>query len=170
MSRKALEIKVSERTLSLILKELNKKKLAVDYTKRLQIIYYSSLGHYNKDIAELLDCTVATIRKWRSRWHAQEDKFLCLEKGYTNEKINDRKLMQEVNLVLSDAARTGSPIRLINSEKIRLQALACESPRDYDLPFNSWTHVSLAEQAAKMGIRISASYYGTLLKKRITAS
>ena len=170
MPRKALPIKLSARTTALILKDLNRKKLALDYKNRLQIIYYSSLGRYNKDIAELLDCTVLTVRKWRSRWHSVEDKIFFLETDHNNEKISDKQLMREVKLVLSDAARTGCPARLSSSEKIRLQALACQSPKDYGLAFTCWTHVALAEQAKKMGLIISASHYGTLLKKRITTS
>ncbi|NOY96712.1 MAG: hypothetical protein GXO81_10150 [Chlorobi bacterium] len=49
-------------------------------------------------------------------------------------------------------------------------ALACEPPQDHGLPFTVWTHKELAAQAKKMGIDISSSYYGILLKKRITAA
>jgi len=170
MARIALQIKISERTVELITKELHRKKLESDYKKRLQIVYYSSLGRCNKDISELLACSVETVRRWRSRWQKIEHTIMGLEQDHNQEKISDIKLMQEVKLALSDAARKGSPTRLSMPEKVRLQALACESPKDYGIPFNCWTHVSLAQQANKMGIKISASYYGILLKKRITTS
>ena len=169
MSRKALQINVSERTRQLIRSESNRRKSGAGYKKRLQIIYHSSLGLENKETAELLECRVSTVRRWRARWQNSEAMILGLEKDHNQEETSDIKLLGAISLVLSDAPRTGAPARLTDSEKVRLQALACESPRCYGLPFNVWTHAELSAQASRMGMEISPAHYGKLLKKRVEA-
>jgi DNA-binding NarL/FixJ family response regulator len=82
MSRKALQINVSERTRQLIRSESNRRKSGAGYKKRLQIIYHSSLGLENKEIAELLECRVSTVRRWRARWQNSEAMILGLEKDH----------------------------------------------------------------------------------------
>ncbi len=167
MSREAVQIKVSERVKKLLVKELNKHQQESHYRKRMQILYQSSLGEQNQDISLRLNCSVITVRKWRLKWHKLEEELLELEQEYNNEKVSDTALIRRIKLVLSDAPRSGSSSRISESEKARLQALACESPEKYNLPFTNWTHVELSRQAIKMGIIISSSYYGKLLKKQI---
>ena len=72
-------------------------------------------------------------------------------------------------VVLSDAPRSGVPRKFTDSQIVRLQALACERPENYGLPFTAWTHVELAKQEKKIGIDISPSRFGVILKKRFTA-
>jgi len=49
----------------------------------------------------------------------------------------------------------------------RIQALACENPSKYNLPFTHWTHKELAKQAVLQKIvpTISSSQTGRILKK-----
>ena len=80
------------------------------------------------------------------------------------------EIRYKIKEILTDLPRSGSSSRITNSEKDRLIALACESPQNHGLPFTVWTHKELSAQAKKMGINISSSYYGILLKKRITTT
>jgi hypothetical protein len=169
MSRKAISIKVSERAMSLIGKEMNKRQLEGHYRKRMQIVYQSSLGVDNQDIRANLGGSLVTVRKWRLKWQVSEERILEFEQGYENRKVSGLELIREIKAVLSDAPRPGSPSRISEAEKKRLQALACEAPEKYGLPFTNWTHVELSKQAQRMGITISSSHYGNLLKKRITS-
>lgn len=169
MSRKAVSILVSDRVKKLLVTEMNKRQLAGHYKKRMDIIHQSSLGFYNQDIGLSLGCSVVTVRKWRSKWHEFQDVILKLERGYDGKQVSDTLLLREIKAILSDAPRSGSSSRLSESEKKRLESLACEAPEKYDLPFTNWTHVELSKQAKKMGIEISPSYYGKLLKKQVTS-
>lgn len=169
MSRKKpVEVIVSERVLSLLKKEINKNQIARHYLLRMQIILLSSQGRTNFEIASELNTTLPTVRLWRSRWSKKSAIILGSEDAYDKKKNSDRYILKEINEVLSDASRSGSSCRISVEEKLRLQALACQSPADFDLPFSVWTHVELSKQANKMGIKISSSHYGKVLKKRFT--
>jgi len=170
MLKKALEIKVSERLKELLCLEMNKSQLGKHYYNRMRIIYNSCLGYSNYYIASITGITIRTVRKWRKRWRERQDYILEFEQMGHPGKCSDLDLIREVKLLLSDLPRTGSTSRITGSEKIRLQALACEPPEDYGLPFTNWAHIELSKQAGKMGIKISSSYYGKLLKKRFTSA
>lgn len=169
MSRSALPIKILPRSMSLLGKELNKRQLAGHFKLRMEIIIESHGGKRNKDIASELGCAIETVRRWRKRWHEQEKVLGLLENGYADElPAKDSRLLDKIKAILSDEKRPGAPCSLKESEVDRLVALACESPEKYGSPVTHWTHVSLSQQAIKMGIQISASHTGRLIKKRLT--
>ena len=170
MSRQALQITVSKRVEELLISSIQKRNIESHYQKRMNIIYLSSLGMQNQDIASEMKCSPVTVRKWRKRWVTFEDVIMQLEVELDNGTVNKVDLLYKIKEILSDLPRTGSSSRITNSEKARLIALACELPQDYGLPFTVWTHKELSAQAKKMGINISSSYYGILLKKRITTA
>jgi len=169
MSRQAVQITISKRVESLLISSIQKRNIESHYKKRMDIIYQSSLGKENQDIAREMNCSPVTVRKWRKRWKAFEGAIKQTEKEIDSKTANKIDLLYKIKEILTDLPRSGSSSRITNSEKDRLVALACESPKDYGLPFTVWTHKELSAQAKKMGINISSSYYGILLKKRITA-
>ena len=170
MSRKALQITISKRVEDLFISSIKKRNIESHYQKRMNIIYQSSHGKENQDIAKEMKCSPVTVRKWRKRWKTFEYVIIELEIGLDNKTVNKVDLLYKIKEILSDLPRAGSSSRITNSEKDRLVALACESPQEQDLPFTVWTHKELAAQAKKMGINISSSYYGILLKKRIATA
>jgi len=170
MSRQAVQITVSKRVEDLLISSIQKRNIESHYQKRMSIIYKSSLGHKNQDIAMEMKCSPVTVRKWRKRWKIFEDVIKKLEMDIDNKTANKIDLLYKIKEILTDFPRSGSSLRITNSEKDRLIALACESPQNHGLPFTVWTHKELSAQAKKMGINISSSYYGILLKKRITTA
>jgi transposase len=170
MSRKAIQIKISKKVEELFISSIKKRNIETHFQKRMKIIYLSSLDMENQAIAAEMNCSPVTVRAWRKRWKTFEDVIIQLELELDNKTANQVDLLRKIKEVLSDLPRSGSSSRITNSEKDRLTALACESPQGYGLPFTVWTHKELAAQAKKMGINISSSYYGILLKKRITTA
>jgi transposase len=168
MSRRAVQIKFSQRVKVLIEKELNRHQLENHYARRMKIIYQSASGQTNQEIGQLVGCLEKTVRKWRKRWKAHQDILKEFEQGHDNTQIKDKELMNKIKEILSDSPRSGAPSRITDTEKTRLQALACEDPDKYGLPFSIWTHEELSKQAKKMGIQVSPAHYGRILKKRIT--
>jgi transposase len=168
--RQALQITVSKRVEELLLSSIQKRNIESHYQKRMNIVYLSSLGMQNEDIAYEMKCSPVTVRKWRKKWATFEDVILQLEVELDKGTANKVDLLYKIKEILSDMPRSGSSSTITNSEKARLIALACELPQDYGLPFTVWTHKELSAQAKKMGINISSSYYGILLKKRITTA
>jgi len=170
MSRQAVQITVSKRVGELLISSIQKRNIESHYQKRMSIIYQSSLGKKNQDIAREMKCSPVTVRKWRKRWKIFEDVIKQIEIELDSKTANKIDLLYKIKEILTDLPRSGSSSRITNSEKDRLIALACESPQNYGLPFTVWTHKELSAQAKKMGINISSSYYGILLKKRITTA
>ena len=169
MGRVAKKISISSRVLGLMQQELNRKNLERQYYLRLQIILKSHQGMANKEIALLLGCNVKTVSHWRACWDFTPDVSDEFEQGEHDKGVSDKALMKHVLSLLSDNPRPGHGSTLSNSDLLRLQTLACESPEDYGLPFSTWTHNELSKQAKRMGIQISPSWYGVILKKRIEA-
>ena len=170
MSRQAVQITVSKRVEEFLISSIQKRNIESHYQKRMSVIYLSSLGKENQYISRELGCSPVTVRKWRKRWKTFEGVIKQTEKEIENKTANKVDLSYKIKEILTDLPRSGSSSRITNSEKDRLVALACEPPQNYGLPFTVWTHKELSAQAKKMGINISPSYCGILLKKRIAAA
>jgi len=170
MSRKKpTVVKISNRCVKLLKKEITKRQLERHYQFRIQVLLLSCEGKTNYEIAEQLETSLPTVRRWRLRWNENAALILGLENDHRLHKNRDSILVKEIKSILSDKPRSGSSSRITDKEKVRLQALACQDPFDFDLPFSVWTHVELSKQANKMGIKISSSHYGKILKKRFTS-
>jgi len=170
MSRQAVKITISKQVGELLKSSINKRNIEFHFKKRMDIIYKGSLDKENQEIAKELDCSPVTVRKWRKKWKTFEGVIEQTEKEIDKGTAHKTDLLYKIKEILSDMPRSGSSARISGSEKDRLIALACESPQDHGLPFTVWTHKELSAQAKKMGINISSSYYGILLKKRITTA
>lgn len=170
MSRTALEINVSQRVLSLIEQEKNRRHLESHIWLRIHIVYYSIEGKRNIDIAHELRCHEKTVRKWRKRFWEHQQLLEVYEQGHGESVPTDKELVNKLKEALSDAPRAGAPVRLSETDINRLVALACEKPENHGLPFSNWTHGELAQQANKMGIPVSPTHLGRILKKRAAAT
>lgn len=170
MTRKAVQVRCSQRVKSLISKELQRHQLEKHYFSRMSIVYYSLSGMTNQEVAKENGCLDKTVRKWRGRWKEHQDVLEKFEQGHNTGPASDKELIEKIKEILSDKSRPGSPPRITSGEVARLQALACENPESYGLPITNWTHVELSKQAKKMGIEISPAHYGRLLKKRLTST
>lgn len=170
MSRAALPIKILPRSKALLKNELNKRQLPGHFKLRMQIILASD-SMQNKDIAVELECGLETVRRWRKRWYENQQELEALENGHAEEPpTTESKLLKKIRSILSDSKRSGAPCIIVESEVDRLIALACESPEKYGYPVTHWTHKLLSKQAAKIGIKVSATHTGRLIKKRFTST
>lgn len=170
MPRKAQKIELSSHVSDLIEKELKKRTIGVMYKKRLTAIWLSFRGVENKAISKQLSYNVNCIGVWRKRWYLGQEALLSLEEKSSKKKNLNTILLDKIKEILSDQERSGSPGHLTNKDRLRIQALACESPKDYGLPFSNWTHKSLSDTLKNMGIEISRSQVGVILKKRLTST
>ena len=170
MPRKAQVIQASPLVADLIKSELKKRTLSAQYQKRLQVIDLALSGMENKAIAPAVGYSERSVRSWRSRWADHMEQLNRLEQELCEEKGGAKMLLNQIKHLLSDQPRPGSPRRITESERLRIQALACESPAAHGLPFSNWTHVSLSVTLKKMGIEVSRSQVGVILKKRLTSA
>ncbi|TAJ11266.1 hypothetical protein DMA11_17630 [Marinilabiliaceae bacterium JC017] len=100
---------------------------------------------------------------WRNRWIESTENFdITLDQD--GSLLSDRNIIEIINILLSDRSGSGCPSGFTEEDLMLLQLLACEDPQKYNLPFTNWTHKELSKQATKIGINISPSWYGILLK------
>jgi putative transposase len=86
-------------------------------------------------------------RHWRNRW---------LELAERNVPVVER---------LEDAERSGAPATFTMEQVLRLFALACQPPSNYQRPMSHWSARELADELVKQGIveTISPRHVGRLL-------
>lgn len=167
MGTQAKNIKLSKRVYNLISQEVKRQQLEKHFYERMLIILKCHDGLTTKDIAHSLGFHIDKVARWRNRWDLTLEDSLTFEKGANGKGVSDKVLLEKIKSLLTDISRPGHPAKLSESDIIRLQTLACEKPEDYGLPFGVWTHTELSKQAKKLGIDISPSWYGVILKKRI---
>jgi transposase len=116
----------------------------------------------NEQIAERVGVGRHQVGIWRRRWQDDWERLTCLECGETRAAL-ERGIVR----TLSDAPRPGSPGKFTPEQIAQIFALACEPPENSGRPITHWTHVELADEAAKRGIveSISATRVGELLRE-----
>lgn len=119
---------------------------------RARIILEAAAGLNNSQIARQLDLTPETVRTWRKRWLAFQAVAL------TDLSVAER---------LSDIPRPGRPSQISAEQLCRIEALACEQPKER--PISQWTGREIAAEVMARGIvkQISPRHAARLLKKGI---
>ena len=164
MGKKASPIELSDRVSKLLNQSLSKHQISKQLYERIYIVVRSAADQMNKDIAKELGSGIRKVALWCKRWY-DRTQSIDITLDQNGEPLSDNKVVERIYDLLSDLPRSGSPPRITEQEIVRLQALACENPEDYGHTFTVWTHQELSKQAEKLGIKISPSRYGVLLKK-----
>ena len=133
----------------------------LDHILRAKLILLCSAGQTNISISRELNIDRQTVKNWRKRWCACEDKLRLIDQeeigiAYT------RKLLE----ILSDEPRAGTPCKFTAEEICQIMSLACERPEDIGLPISHWSLDSLVIEIKKRGIvkSISRSRLAVFLK------
>lgn len=106
----------------------------------------------NGQIARELGVNVDTVRLWRTRWLA------CAPASLEDLPIIER---------LSDAPRSGKPVRITAEQVCQIIELACEAPERAGRPISQWTAREIADEVKARGIveQISDRHAARLLKR-----
>jgi putative transposase len=113
---------------------------------RAQLILHLADGHNTREVADQLNTSRLTVRRWRQYWlDRQQDPVLQR---------------------LQDAARPGTPATISVEQWCQIMALACEPPEASGRPISHWSSRELADEAIKRGIveTISRRHVGRFLK------
>lgn len=135
---------------------------------RSSIILRASRGESNQQIAQALNISYNTVKKWRKRWRHHHKRLNAYQAGVSGDGISDPELLEKILDILSDVPRSGAPKRITLSEEQQLVALACEKPQDHGIPMTQWNREMLAKVAMAEGMieKISPRYVSELLKKK----
>jgi len=119
---------------------------------RAKIVLAAAGGLKNKEIAQIHEVTLDTVRLWRNRWVRLQDITL------DDLSLEDR---------LADAPRPGAPARITADQRCRIEALACEQPEESGRPITHWTAREIADEMQKRKIveSISPRHAARLLKR-----
>ena len=128
---------------------------------RAQIIIKLFYGRNKSLIAKDLGIRRKVIYKWLVRWLNEEDRLITAEK----QGIKDKQLCLLIVSVLSDAPRSGCPVKFTAEQMAQIVALACEKPEKSGIPINYWDAKTLGKEAVRRKIvrDISPRTVGRLL-------
>ncbi len=126
---------------------LNRHRTSQQIALRARIIWLADQGYNHQAIATTLKISRDMARHWRNRW---------LELAERNVPVVER---------LEDAERSGAPATFTMEQVLRLFALACQPPSNYQRPMSHWSARELADELVKQGIveTISPRHVGRLL-------
>jgi transposase len=150
----SIELHPEQRTL---LKELARsRETAHSLVQRAQIVLRAADGEYNKSIAHALNLGEESVGQWRRRWADAQNALAALAG-------QPKRLRTEIEQILSDQPRSGSPGDFSAEQICQIVALACETPPP---PLTHWTRNDLVRETIARGIAetISASTIGRFLK------
>lgn len=164
-----IQIKLTEKEKEIIIQLVNKRKIEKQLEIRLNIILKSHNNCTYKSICSDLKCSEPIVSYWKQRWSNNYEKLQVFTKGVDNKGVSDNELIKEILTILNDAPRSGAPLTFLEETQKKIQALACEKPSKYDLPFTHWTHKELARMVVLQKIvpTISSSQIGRILKKTV---
>jgi putative transposase len=107
--------------------------------ERARIVLLAADGVSVTETAQQLGLWRKTASLWRKRWRGADAAKSVAER-------------------LSDAPRCGAPGKFTPEQVCAILALACEDPKDSDLPISQWSQSEVARQAVKRGIASSISH------------
>jgi putative transposase len=119
---------------------------------RARIILAAADGLNHTEISRTLDISLDMARLWRQRW-------LGLEAvSWDDLSIVDR---------LTDAPRSGKPVRISDEQVCKILELACEAPERSGRPISQWSEREIADEVRARGIveQISDRHAARLLKR-----
>jgi transposase len=123
------------------------RKNRQDHIERANIILQCETNQSDVQIGKNLNITHATVRKWRTRWKAEEDKFILIEEQETGIEYS-RKILE----ILNDAERSGAPSKFTAEQVCHIISVACESPEESNTPISHWSLTSLKQEIIKREI------------------
>lgn len=122
---------------------------------RARIVLAAAAGRNSAQIARDLDISVDMARLWRRRW------LLLAPASLDDLPVLDR---------LSDAPRSGKPVRITAEQVCQIIELACEAPERSGRPISHWSSREIADEIKARGIvaEISDRHAARLLKRGLS--
>jgi len=109
---------------------------------RARIVLQAASGKTNLQIAVDLGIDRDTVSKWRSRWASAGEALAAVEEQ-TEQR---RPLSEQIEQILRDAYRPGSPGKFTAEQVCQIISVACEDPQESGRPVSDWTPRELADE------------------------
>lgn len=164
---RAAAISVSDRQRAILERwRRNKAATSARWVERCGIVRMSADGVSHTEQGRRLGVDRQRIRRWRTRWAADEERLAEAERG----GASDKDLAELLRVVLADAPRPGAPATFTAEQLTQIIAVACEPPMESGRPVTHWTPRELADEVIQRGIveTISPRHVDRLLKGGIS--
>ena len=160
---KPTSIELTERQRAILERIIRRATSPQRLVIRSKILLKAADGKRNQEIADELEITVRTPRRWRDRW-AQASAHLTAAET----EVTAAQLSKLIEAVLTDKPRSGAPPTFTAEQICRIVAIACENPQESGRPVTEWTPTELADEVIQRGIvsSISSRSVGRFLKGR----
>jgi len=134
-----------------------------DHRQRARFILLCDERFSNNQAGQQVGMKSRQAGHWRKRWLSNQDKLVTIETAQTK---HPNGLLKAIEAVLSDLPRSGAPPTFSAEQVARILTVACEDPRQSDLPLSHWTLETLKHEVIKRGIvnSISTSRLQVFLK------
>jgi len=134
-----------------------------DHRQRARLILLCDEGFSNNQAGQQVGMKSRPAGYWRKRWLSTQDKLMAIETAQTK---HPKALLEAIEAALSDLPRSGAPPTFSAEQVARILTVACEDPRQSDLPLSHWTLKTLQHEVIKRGIvnTISTSRLQVFLK------
>lgn len=166
MGIKNAPLEMTERQMKIIRQMIRSQSFSVRLTRRLLILIRAAEGASNYAIGKELQVHQDVIRAWRRKWKKHNAALCSIENG-TNYLVSDRVLSKHILEIISDELRSGRPERITLTQKNQIVSLACEKPKENNIPISRWSLPILRQKILEKSIvsEISVSQVGKILKK-----
>lgn len=140
-TRKPTPITLAERQPAALTKIERREKSTQQQIRRTSVILLAAKQASNCEIANRLNLTLQTVRRWRRRWLEVSPAMRTAE-----DNGDDKQSEQSVFLALCDEARSGKPADVSPEQICQIVAIACEKTEDSQRPISHWTGRELADE------------------------
>ncbi len=165
---KVLPLTVTPRIKIILEKQLNRKSISWAIKERIRIILLGISGESIYYCSKHLKISKDKVSRWRKRWTEGIVQLQSMElENYSGQPATTSELVRQIEQILSDKARSGTPKRITLAQEQAIIALACDTPENHNMPVTNWTHEMLASVAIRKGLidTISPRKVGYILKK-----
>jgi len=161
MPRLPFSTEISEELLPLFEEAARSRSIKQGVSLRLRAVLLCCQGGGHSSVAQKIGLGVKAVRLWIKRWHESKH-FVKISQD--DRHSHGFQLWHKLLAVFHDLPRSGAPARITKEEESRLTALSCQHPEEHGINESSWTHVMLSSIACRLGIKVSPSHYGRILK------
>lgn len=144
----AVPVEIPERCHQILQAWVNSYTTPNHRQSRAQIVLLAEQDVSNAQIARQLEIDRLTVRKWRNRFAQAVPRLESL----IEHNVDDVELKKELQTLLNDEQRPGTPPKFQPEQVVQIVRLACEDPAKSGLPISHWSYESLAKQAVENGI------------------
>jgi hypothetical protein len=142
------------------------RKCSCGLSERAQIILHWSSEIGPGASAKLLGVNVQRVLRWRERWYRASKDWKPLQEQWTHCILRNK-----MEACFADAPRSGAPTTFTAQEVCKIFSIACQPPKDLNVPVSHWSASDLRREVLKQGVvkSISSRTISRFLK-RLTSS